>query len=97
MNRTELIKGWRKAAEKKIPGGMSLEKHGILLETLCDVIVAELLGGGEVTLPGLGKLKVKKTVTREGRNPRTGAALTIAARRRAVFTESKNLKEALNA
>lgn len=97
MNKAELIKEWQKAAEKKIPGGLGLEKHGILLETLCDVIIAELLGGGEVTLPGLGKLKVKKTVAREGRNPRTGAALTIAARRKAVFTESKNLKEVLNA
>ncbi len=97
MNKAELLKEWQKAAEKKIPGGLGLGKHDILLETLCDVIAAELLGGGEVPLPGLGRLKVKKTVTRQGRNPRTGEALTIPARRKAVFTEGKDIREALNA
>ena len=87
MNKVELLKEWQKAAEKKIPGGLGLGKHDILLETLC----------GEVPLPGLGRLKVKKTVTRQGRNPRTGEALTIPARRKAVFTEGKDIREALNA
>lgn len=96
MNKAELLKRWQKAAERKIPGGLSREKHDILLETLCAVIADALLRGGEVPLPYLGKLKVKKTVAREGRNPRTGAVLTIPARRKAVLAEGKSFREALN-
>ncbi len=49
MKKDELNREWQKAAEAKIPGGLSLEKHNILLETLCDIMAAELLNaGGEI-------------------------------------------------
>ena len=94
MRKDELGKEWQKETEKRIPGGLSLEKHDILLETLCNVIAAELLGGGEVSLPGLGKLKVKETNARAGRNPRTGEVIDIPAGRKVVFTPGKEFKEA---
>lgn len=61
---------------------------------LCGVAAAELLGGGEVSLPGLGKLKVKETNARTGRNPRTGEMIDIPAGRKVVFTPGKEFKEA---
>ena len=67
-----------------------------MLETLGDVVAAELLGDGEITLPGLGKLKARKTAARPGRNPRTGETLQIPAGRKIVFVPFKELKEALN-
>ena len=42
-------------------------------------------------LPGLGKLKTKDRAARMGRNPRTGEAVTIPARRVAVFVPSEKL------
>ena len=60
----------------------------------CKVAAAELLGGGEVPLPGLGKLKVKATSARTGRNPNTGEVINIPAGQKVVFTPGKEFKEA---
>ena len=96
MKNDDVIREWQKAAETKIPGGLSLEKHNILLETLCDIMAAELLNaGGEISLPGLGKLKTVRQGTRTGRNPRTGEQISIPARRQVKFVPGKSLSEAL--
>lgn len=63
---------------------------------LCRVASAELRDGGEVSLPGLGKLKNQEYAARKGRNPRTGEAIALPASRKVVFSMSKELKEALN-
>jgi DNA-binding protein HU-beta len=65
------------------------------LNSLGDVAAAELLGGGEVPFPGLGKLVVVETAARTGRNPSTGVAIQIPAGRRASFKAGKELKDAL--
>ena len=56
---------------------------------------AELIGGGEIGIQGVGKLKVKKTSARKGRNPRTGEYLEIAGGRKVVFVPGRDFKEAL--
>ena len=65
------------------------------LDALVDVTAAELLGGGEVTLPRLGKFKSKAVAARKGRNPRTGEILEIPAGKKLVFITCKELKEAM--
>lgn len=62
-----------------------------VLQALKDVAAQELAAGGEVPLPGLGKLKTKDRAARMGRNPRTGEAVTIPARRVVVFAPSEKL------
>ncbi|MCW2339122.1 DNA-binding protein HU-beta [Sphingobium sp. B2D3A] len=66
-----------------------------------DAVFAELAAaaknGEEVSINGFGKFKVKDTPAREGRNPATGAAMTIAASRKVSFSAAKGLKDALNA
>ena len=58
--------------------------------------IVEALGKGErVDLRGFGSFVVKNRKARQGRNPRTGEALTIAAKRDASFRPSKELKETL--
>lgn len=52
--------------------------------------------GDEVSLPGFGKFKVKDSPAREGRNPATGAAMTIAASRKLTFSVAKAVKDKLN-
>ena len=51
--------------------------------------------GGEVTLVGFGTFKVNKRKARIGRNPQTGAALKIAAKKVPVFKAGKGLKDAV--
>ncbi len=50
----------------------------------------------EVSINGFGKFKVKSSPEREGRNPSTGAAMTIAASKKLGFAPSKAVKDKLN-
>lgn len=52
--------------------------------------------GEEVSLSGFGKFKVKDSPAREGRNPATGATMTIAASRKLTFAAAKAVKDKLN-
>jgi len=52
--------------------------------------------GEEVSLNGFGKFKVKDSPAREGRNPATGAAMTIAASKKLTFAPAKAVKDKLN-
>jgi DNA-binding protein HU-beta len=56
--------------------------------------IAEALGKGEkVELRGFGSFQVNAKKERQGRNPRTGEAMTIAARKVAVFKPGRELAE----
>ena len=52
--------------------------------------------GAETNIPGFGKFRVKESAEREGRNPATGAAMTIAASKKLTFAPAKAVKDALN-
>jgi DNA-binding protein HU-beta len=59
--------------------------------------IADALQQGEkVDLRGFGSFQVTRKKERQGRNPKTGEALTIAARSVAVFKPSKELAERVN-
>ncbi len=68
-----------------------------VLKTAADVVGAALIEEGEAVLPGLGKLSVKTRAAREGRNPATGEAMQIAAKKVPHFSAAKALKDAVNA
>ena len=59
-------------------------------------IATAATGGSQTSIPSFGKFKVKKTAVREGRNPSTGASISIAASTRITFAPAKALKDALN-
>lgn len=81
----------------KIAEDTDLKKSDVekVLDSLGGVAAAELLGEGEVPLPGLGKLKAELRKARMGRNPRTGKPLPIAACTIVKFAIGKELKDAL--
>jgi DNA-binding protein HU-beta len=58
-------------------------------------ITASLKKGQKVTLVGFGTFSVSKRKARTGRNPQTGAAIKIAARKVPKFTPGKELKLAV--
>ena len=49
----------------------------------------------EVSINGFGKFKVTDSPERDGRNPATGEAITIAASKKLAFTPAKALKDRL--
>ena len=67
-----------------------------VMDAMTDTIVRELQRGGEVTIHGVGKLSVAQRAARTGRNPITGEAVEVKAKRAPKFKASITLKNALN-
>jgi nucleoid DNA-binding protein len=58
-------------------------------------ITKSLKKGAVVTLVGFGTFRVSKRKARTGRNPQTGKAIKIAAKKVPVFKAGKGLKDAV--
>jgi DNA-binding protein HU-beta len=66
------------------------------LEQLSEIITEALENGDEITLPNVGKFKVTERPARTGRNPQTGLAIEIAAKKVVKFVPAKALNDAVN-
>lgn len=91
MNKTELISA---VAEKAEISKKDAEKA---VKALVDTITEEMVKGEKVQLVGFGTFEVSERVAREGRNPRSGESVTIAASKNPKFKAGKALKDAVNA
>ena len=67
-----------------------------IVESLFDIIKDDLNIGDDVMISGFGKWTVKAKKARKGRNPQTGADLTIDARRVVTFKPSNVLRDKVN-
>ncbi|GAJ30267.1 HU family DNA-binding protein [Acidomonas methanolica] len=65
------------------------------LDTVFSSIVEAAVKGDEVSIPGFGKFEVRETAARQGRNPRTGETIEIAASKKLAFSPAKHVKDAL--
>ena len=90
MNKTELVAAM---AEKTELSKKDAEKA---LKAFTDVVAEELKKGEKVQLVGFGTFEVAEREAREGRNPRTGETMTIAASKSLKFKAGKALKDSLN-
>jgi len=66
------------------------------VEATFELMTRALKAGDEVKIIGFGTFSVSNRAAREGRNPRTGEPVQIAASRAAKFSAGKALKDALN-
>jgi DNA-binding protein HU-beta len=57
------------------------------------IIAVELDAGQKVNITGFGNFSTKHRSARQGRNPATGATITIPAKKYAHFSASKGLKD----
>ncbi len=64
-----------------------------VLDGIAGVASKAMTAGDPVVLPGLGKLVVRDRAAREGRNPKTGETVQIAASRSVRFVAAKGLKD----
>lgn len=67
-----------------------------VFEQLAGIVQDALDNDGELTLPGIGKLKVSERAARTGRNPQTGKTMEIAAKKVVRFVPAKALADSLN-
>lgn len=90
MGKTDLIEAIAKATK------MEKTKAKAAVETMVDIVTKELKKGGKVQLTGFGTFATSKRKKRMGVNPKTGAKITIPARKVPKFTAGKALKDAVS-
>ncbi|MFN4039837.1 MAG: integration host factor subunit beta [Erythrobacter sp.] len=77
------------------------ELHADEIEQVVDIffdeIAQRLAEGGRVELRGFGAFSTRERDARTGRNPRTGEAVDVAAKRVPYFKAGKEIRERLNA
>ena len=66
------------------------------LDATLEAITEALVKGDKVPLVGFGTFSVSRRAAREGRNPRTGETVQIAARNAVSFKAGSALKDAVN-
>ena len=90
MNKTELVAAM---AEKTELSKKDAEK---VLKAFTDVVAEELTKGEKIQLVGFGTFEVVDRPAREGRNPKTGETMKIAASKAPKFKAGKALKDVVN-
>ncbi len=85
MNKVELINA---VAEK---AGMTKVDARKAIDAIMDVTKAELKKDGKIALVGFVTMSVNKRPARQGRNPRTGKTIKIAAKKVVRFKPATNI------
>ncbi len=85
MNKAELI------AVLADNAGLTKTQANATLDAFVDAVTKTLKKGDKVTLVGFGTFSVSKRAARTGRNPQTGEAIKIKAKKVARFKAGKEL------
>ncbi|MBT3656317.1 MAG: integration host factor subunit beta [Alphaproteobacteria bacterium] len=91
MTKSELIA--RLAAQNPSLYHRDIER---LVNTIFDTITEALVVGDRVELRGFGAFSLREREGRMGRNPRTGEAVSVNAKRMPFFKMGKGMRERLN-
>jgi integration host factor subunit alpha len=73
--------------------GLNKRESKDMIDAFFDLIAASLVDGTDVKISGFGNFQIRTKAPRPGRNPRTGEAIPIQARRVVTFHASHKLKE----
>jgi DNA-binding protein HU-beta len=96
MNKTEMIE---KVAKRT---GMTIKDSRAAVDAIFStapkegIIATEIAAGRRVQVTGFGTFVQRKRKKRKGRNPQTGADITIAASKFPAFVAGKSLKSRVN-
>ena len=91
MIRSELLQ----ALAKDNPD-LRAEEVEQVVDIFFDEITKRLAEGGRVELRGFGAFSTREREARTGRNPRTGEAVAVPAKRVPYFKPGKEMRERLN-
>ena len=89
MNKAELI------AKVADDSGITKTQANSALDSFVEAVTKTLKGGGKVTLVGFGTFSVTKRAARMGRNPATGEAIKIKAKKTPKFKAGSGLTDAV--
>ena len=77
--------------------GTTKKESQDLVESVFSLLKSTLESGEKIKISGFGNFQIRTKAPRPGRNPRTGEAIPIEARRAVTFHASPKLKEQLQA
>jgi integration host factor subunit alpha len=75
---------------------MTKKRATEILDTLFEIIKANLEQGEKILISGFGKFQTKFKWARKGRNPQTGAPIILDSRRIVTFQGAKKLRDKIN-
>ena len=90
MNKAELVAAMAEKTQ------LSKKDTEATLKAFTDVVAEELKKGEKIQLVGFGTFEVAERAARTGRNPQTGAEMTIPASMAPKFKAGKALKDSIN-
>lgn len=90
MNKHELVAAIAQNAE------LSKKDAEKALAATIDAISKALVEGDKVQIVGFGTFEVRERAARQGKNPRTGEVISIAASKVPAFKAGKALKDIVN-
>lgn len=73
--------------------GLNKRESKDMIDAFFDLVAQSLVEGNDVKITSFGNFQIRTKAARPGRNPRTGEAIPIAARRVVTFHASHKLKE----
>jgi integration host factor subunit alpha len=73
--------------------GLNKREAKDMVDAFFELMVQRLMTGTDVKITGFGNFQIRTKKPRPGRNPRTGEAIAIAARRVVTFHASHKLKD----
>ena len=76
--------------------GLSKKDAAAMMESVFAIMKESLEAGESIKVSGFGNFEVKQKDARRGRNPQTGEAITIEARKVLTFKPSSVLKQSIN-
>lgn len=89
MTKTDLI------AAVAAKTGTTKKDADVVVNAVIDTITESLVKGDKIQLIGFGTFEVRNRAAREGKNPLTGAKISIAATKVPVFKAGKAFKDAV--
>ncbi len=77
-------------------GDLTRRDGEVIVETLFDSIIQALKASDKVEVRGFGSFRSRQRKPRTGRNPKTGDAVAVPAKRVPFFKPSKELRDLVN-
>jgi integration host factor subunit alpha len=73
--------------------GLNKRESKDMVDAFFDLVTEQLVAENDVKISGFGNFQIRTKAARPGRNPRTGEAIAIGARRVVTFHASHRLKD----
>ena len=90
MTKADLIEEVSRLAE------LTRKDSEVIVDTIFDSVVRSLRVGDKIEIRGFGSFRTRQRKPRTGRNPKTGASVSVPAKRVPYFKPSKDLRDLVN-